>query len=201
MAKPDTTDTSHFVRYTACLAGAFCLLGVALSLLHKLLPLVPVLVPGAIGWWLWQRHTRTQQRQQKSLNTAFYQLLREQQGRMTLLDFALATELPAIAARHYLDRRAKEFAARFDVTDQGDVVYVFSALAFPHPPAPRSQPAPAALTVSARPTLPASLTQTELAKRLGVAAKTVSRQKLSPNLIDWTRGRDPDRVGWSYSVV
>ncbi len=55
-------------------------------------------------------------------------------GQITLLDFAMTAEITAIAARHYLDSRAQEFAARFEVTEQGDVVYVFSSLQWSRSP-------------------------------------------------------------------
>jgi len=199
IATADMTSLGKLVRSFAFLGCVLCCVVLLLTLIHKLLPLLQLLLPLAISWWLWQRHRTEQNRQQKRLRTVFYRLLREYNGQIMLLDFAMTAEMPAIVARRYLDSRAQEFAAHFEVTEQGDVVYVFSSLQLA-----RSQPtvAPSALplddaTVSA---LPASLTQVELAKRLGVAAKTISRKKHSPLLSDWSQTRDPDGVGWSYAA-
>lgn len=223
MAKPlRTAQTGNpgiglVVRYGAIFGGTLCLVGLVFTLLHKLLPLLHVLVPALILWWLWQRYRKVQTRQQKHLHTTFYHLLRDHQGRMTLLDFAMTAEIPAIAAQSYLNSRAKEFSARFEVTEQGDVVYVFSTLAASSPQASCLEPTLTSTAVLAdtltnritdtlpdnsdhTPVLPDSLTQADLAKRLDVAAKTVSRKKYLPTFSDWTQIRDPNGVGWSYDA-
>ena len=201
LAKPDSANRSALVGYVAFFVGALCLAGFASIALQILLPALRVLVLGAVCWWLWQHHCKVEKRRQKHLHTTFYQLLREHHGQITLLDFAMTAEITAIAARHYLNSRAQEFAARFEVTEQGDVVYVFSSLQWCRSPF-AAVPMVGTLTddntkVSA---LPSSLTQNELAKRLGVTAKTISRKKHLPLLSDWTQTRDPDGVGWSYEA-
>lgn len=61
-----------------------------------------------------------------AIRDRFFVLLQSNQGRLSLLDFAAATRLePAIARRH-LDLWAKEFTAEFEVTDDGDIDYVFA---------------------------------------------------------------------------
>lgn len=200
MAKPMSTSVGSLVRYVACFVGALCLVGLVSTAIHILFPVLQVLVPGFVGWWVWQRHHRAEKRQHKKLHTTFYRLLREHHGRMTLLDFAMTAEIPAIAARHYLDNRAKEFAARFEVTEQGDVIYVFSTLQFAPLQSPLASMAVTTDVSPDEPLLPDSLTQAELAKRLGVAAKTISRKKHLPTLSAWTQTRDPNGVGWSYST-
>jgi len=199
IAKAETMSMGQLVRSLTFLGSVLGCVILALTLMYRLLPLLPLVLPSLFAWWFWQRHRTEQNRQQKRLRTVFYRLLREYNGQIMLLDFAMTAEMPAIVARRYLDSRAQEFAAHFEATEQGDVVYVFSSLQLA-----RSQPpvAPSALplddaTVSA---LPASLTQAELAKRLGVAAKTISRKKHSPLLSDWSQTRDPDGVGWSYAA-
>ncbi|PSB26964.1 hypothetical protein [Stenomitos frigidus] len=191
---------SNLVRYAVIFGATLCLVGVVSTLVQTLLPLLQILVPLLAVWWLWQRYRKVQNRQQKHLHTTFYRLLQEHQGRMTLLDFAMTAEIPAIAARYYLDNRAKEFAARFEVTEQGDVVYVFSTLQFS-----RMQPSPTATPVASEDSMnelqrSKALSQAELAKRLGVAAKTVSRKKHLSTLSDWTQTRDPNGVSWSYDA-
>lgn len=199
MAKADKTNVGTLTRSLVFLGGVLCFMMLAVLLIHRLLPFLQILLPGLAGWWFWQRYRMGQGRQQKRLRTIFYRLLREHHGQVMLLDFAMTAEIPAIAARHYLDSRAQEFAARFEVTEQGDVVYVFSSLQLARlqpPAAPTTLP----IDSTTAPDLPASLTQAELAKRLGVTAKTISRKKHSSLLSDWTQTRDPEGVGWSYAA-
>ena len=199
-AKADNLSLYRLMRYGAVFGGTVCLVGVASTLLQTLLPLLQILVPVLALWWLWQRYRKVQKRQQKHLHTTFYHLLRAHQGRMTLLDFAMTAEIPAIVARSYLDSRAKEFAARFEVTEHGDVVYVFSTLQFSRVQSTLTTTDATKDDSTDEPTLPAALTQAELAKRLGVTAKTVSRKKHLPTLSDWTQTRDPNGVSWSYDA-
>ncbi|MBD2418092.1 hypothetical protein H6G54_10305 [Anabaena cylindrica FACHB-243] len=55
----------------------------------------------------------------------FYQMLQENQGRVTLLGFAMQSQLPATEAKEYLDAKAKEFNANFQVNEEGGVSYHF----------------------------------------------------------------------------
>jgi hypothetical protein len=217
MAKATSTDVGSLIRTFIVVGAALGAIGLMLTLLHQLLPFLQILLPLFVAWWFWQRQRKVQTRQQSRLHDVFYRLLQTHDGRITLLDFAMTASIPAIAARQYLDHRAKEFAARFEVTDHGDVVYVFSSLQWsrstsasttPLKPIPlRPRPLNSTETSTdeaiahdnaASDTLPASLTQAELAKRLGVTAKTISRKKHSPLLSDWTQTRDPDGTSWSY---
>lgn len=185
------------IRSFLFLSATLVAVGLVLTLIRQMLPLLQLLAPVVIGWWFWQRYRKVHRRQQKHLHTVFYHLLQAHYGRMTLLDFAMAAAIPAIAARRYLDSRAKEFAARFEVTEQGDVVYVFSSLQLSQSPSP---PTPTAESVVLDP-LPASLTQAELANRLGVAATTIYRKKHLPLFVKWTQARDPDGISWSYAAT
>ncbi|WP_068816078.1 hypothetical protein [Phormidesmis priestleyi] len=82
------------------------------------------LAPSAIGGFLLYGSSKAHRH---ALRERFFQLLQSNRGRVSLLDFATATRLePAIARRH-LDEWAKDCYATFDVTDGGDVYYVFSA--------------------------------------------------------------------------
>lgn len=61
-----------------------------------------------------------------AIRDRFFYLLQANRGRLSLLDFAAATRLePAIARRH-LDSWAREFSAEFEVTDDGDIDYIFA---------------------------------------------------------------------------
>jgi hypothetical protein len=55
----------------------------------------------------------------------FFNLLQRHQGRISLLDFAATTQLEPTIARRHLDSWAREFWADFEVTEQGDIYYVF----------------------------------------------------------------------------
>ncbi len=82
------------------------------------------LAPSAIGGFLLYGSVRAHRH---ALRERFFQLLQVSRGRVSLLDFANATRLePAIARRH-LDEWARVCHATFEVTDGGDVYYVFSA--------------------------------------------------------------------------
>jgi hypothetical protein len=71
---------------------------------------------------------------QQAIRDRFYQLLRKDTGRISLLSFSSATRLEPAIAREYLDAWARECDATFDVTDEGDIYYIFST-------EPRSLPA------------------------------------------------------------
>jgi len=91
---------------------------------------VPTII---LGGWLslsLYRRSKTEQKalqQQMSdrLQSIFYQMLQENQGRVTVLGFAMQSQLPAFVAREYLDEKAKEFNANFKVNEEGAVSYHF----------------------------------------------------------------------------
>ena len=91
-------------------------------------------IPSTIlGGWLALRLYRQSQQDKKALNqqasdrlqSLFYQMLLENKGRVTVLGFAMQSQLPAATARQYLDEKAKEFNANFKVTEEGAVSYHF----------------------------------------------------------------------------
>ena len=89
---------------------------VAILLLRILLPLLLIIGFGAGAFWLWQQYRKKKQRQQRQqarINAKFYQLLRQQQGRISVLDFAIRTQLDGAAAQAYLNTQAQAFSAFF----------------------------------------------------------------------------------------
>jgi hypothetical protein len=66
------------------------------------------------------------QAKQHGIRGHFFHLLHRNRGRISLLDFAAETRLEPTIARRHLDGWAKEFLADFEVTEQGDIYYVFS---------------------------------------------------------------------------
>ncbi len=91
---------------------------------------VPTLTLG--GWLalsLYRQNRREKkvlkQRASENLQSLFYQMIQENKGRVTVLGFAMQSELPAASAKEFLDARAKEFNANFKVSDDGGVSYHF----------------------------------------------------------------------------
>ncbi|WP_071190510.1 hypothetical protein [Trichormus sp. NMC-1] len=91
-------------------------------------------VPTAIlGVWLALGLYKQNRQEKKAINqqtneylrSQFYQMLQQNQGKITLLSFAMQSQLPATEARKYLDEKAKEFNANFQVTEEGAVSYHF----------------------------------------------------------------------------
>ncbi|MBD6615855.1 hypothetical protein FNW02_08435 [Komarekiella sp. 'clone 1'] len=91
---------------------------------------VPTLILGgwlALGLYSQSRQQKKALNQQASdrLQSVFYEMLEENNGRMTVLGFAMQSQLPAADARQYLDKKAKEFNANFKVSEEGAVSYHF----------------------------------------------------------------------------
>lgn len=202
MPKQDfPTAESSSSRYLVYVIGLLLAVGVTFTLLRMLLPLLRVMLPIAAGWWLWRRWQRTHQLQQASLDAVFYQLLQEHRGQITVLDFAMTARLSAATAKEYLDARAKDFSAQFEVTERGDVYYLFPTLKSPQ----FQSTGCSVLLYQQGVTVPTTIvlepmTQAQLARRLNVSAGVISRKKLSSDLLTWSKVRDPDGVGWAYQA-
>ncbi len=91
-------------------------------------------VPSAIlgGWMAFslyrqEKHEKKALQQEMSdrLQSVFYRMIQENHGRVTLLGFAMQSELPPSTAKDYLDSRAKEFNANFKISEEGSVSYLF----------------------------------------------------------------------------
>jgi hypothetical protein len=95
--------------------------GAALAILSVLLVFFG-LAPAMLGGWLIYSGFKAEQR---AIREQFFQLLVTTQGRLSLRDYVAATRLEPAIARHYLDGWAKEFCAEFEVTDRGDIYYLF----------------------------------------------------------------------------
>lgn len=89
--------------------------------------------PTAIGGWLlWDVRQQTQrerleveQLRRDRLNATFFRMITDADGAITPLQFSMATQLPGDEAKEFLDRRAKDFDAAFDVTADGNLIYRF----------------------------------------------------------------------------
>lgn len=86
-----------------------------------------------LGGWLSLGLYRQNKNEQKALQqelsdrlqSTFYQMLQENNGRVTVLGLAMKCQLPAATAREYLDMKAKEFNGDFQVSETGGLSYHF----------------------------------------------------------------------------
>jgi hypothetical protein len=90
------------------------------------------IAPMALGFGLLVDGKRRQQQFQSGhLDDVFYMLLRQNSGTITPLALAMQSGLNGAEAKTFLDDRAREFNANYEVTAQGDVVYVFDVSGLP----------------------------------------------------------------------
>ena len=107
------------------------ILGFILALVGAVLVVALITAPVVGIWWLWQHYHQERRNQESYLNSTFYQLLQKNFGRLSVLEFALKTNLTGLEAKQYLDQRAREFAANFEVTEDGEILYCFPILKTP----------------------------------------------------------------------
>ena len=55
----------------------------------------------------------------------FFRLVKEGEGRITLMRFAMEAQLSGEEAKQFLAQKVKEFDGNFDVSEQGDIAYRF----------------------------------------------------------------------------
>ncbi|BAY82459.1 hypothetical protein NIES267_19390 [Calothrix parasitica NIES-267] len=87
----------------------------------------------ALGGWLALGMRRRGRKEENAiakqmdlhLQSMFYRMIAENQGRITVLGFAMQSQLPASTAREFLDDQAKQFNANFKVNEDGAVSYHF----------------------------------------------------------------------------
>lgn len=86
-----------------------------------------------LGGWLALGLYRQSQQEKKAINqqvndhlqSLFYRIIQENNGRVTLLGFAMQSQLPASVAKQYLDDQAKLFNANFKISEEGGISYHF----------------------------------------------------------------------------
>ena len=149
---------------------------------------------------LWKYFQAKQQEHLEELNEVFYQILQEHQGRVTTLDFAIAANITGLEAKEYLQERAREFGADFEVNTSGGIVYCFSTVkvsGWDSPELPELKQLSGVSDVAAK--VPRSLNQSQLADRFGVHAGTIRNHRSKPDFIAWSRTKDPAGIAWTYS--
>lgn len=77
------------------------------------------------GFLLWRLRQQNQKEISDRLQDIFFQLIKENQGNITVLRFAMETKLSGEAAKKYLDGQVKEFNGTLEVSDRGDISYQF----------------------------------------------------------------------------
>ena len=105
---------------------------------------VPPLAAGGTLLGLAVRDRRRTYREQ--LWGTFYDLLRQNQGRITPLEFAMHTKLSGEAAKAFLDERSREFNADFHVGEAGGIAYYYDLSVMALPPAHSRPPLPNFMT-------------------------------------------------------
>jgi ribosomal protein L7/L12 len=82
--------------------------------------------PAVLGGWLaWNGQQKGDRAEQERLRNTFFRLLQEGNGHLTVLKFAMTTGLEGEAAKAYLNDRAREFNASFNVSEEGKLSYYF----------------------------------------------------------------------------
>ncbi|MEH2450706.1 hypothetical protein [Nostoc sp.] len=64
--------------------------------------------------------------EQKRIQLVFLELIEQNAGRITVLQLAKNAEILTQLAKQYLDEKAKELNADFEVNEEGNVLYHFS---------------------------------------------------------------------------
>jgi len=64
-------------------------------------------------------------KQEKYLRSIFFELIKVNNGAITVMEFAMQADITGQEARKCLEQYAIEFEANFDTTDEGHVVYLF----------------------------------------------------------------------------
>ena len=117
--------TAKEISATGCLVLIFPI-AFLLAFVFVAWPVLLALVLLGITLRLWQEY-QWQQSIQK-VNPFFQQLLKENQGAITVTDLALKANVSGTVAKHYLNSKAQEFGARaFEYADRGIVYYFITA--------------------------------------------------------------------------
>jgi len=85
----------------------------------------PLVAAGFLTWNLRRTTVLAEEKQEQQQEQVFLRLLKENQGIMTPLRLAAETGIPIAEAKSYLDQKAKELNATFDVSEEGGITYRF----------------------------------------------------------------------------
>ncbi|QIZ72542.1 hypothetical protein [Oxynema aestuarii] len=91
---------------------------------------LPATIAGtSMLWGLYRdgrKHDRIAAQQERDrLQHLFYRIVREYDGRIGVLGFAMEAEITGEEAKLFLDEKAREFDASFEVREDGSIYYRF----------------------------------------------------------------------------
>lgn len=84
---------------------------------------VPMMAAG--GWIVWGLQKQHQKNSSDRLQTIFYQLVQQENGHISVLNFAITAQIMPEEAKQYLDKKAQELNATFENNERGGVSYYF----------------------------------------------------------------------------
>lgn len=84
---------------------------------------IPLMTAG--GWIVRGLQTEGKKDSSDRLQSIFYQLVQERNGRINVLNFAIAAQIMPEEAKQYLDKKAHELNATFETNNRGGVFYYF----------------------------------------------------------------------------
>lgn len=87
---------------------------------------VPMLAIG--GLMLLKLRDKEQKSSSDRLQNTFYKVLKANHGKINVLRFAMEAQLSAEEAKKYLELKAQEFNAAFEISEYGDISYQFNFL-------------------------------------------------------------------------
>lgn len=87
---------------------------------------VPAVAGGAwIVWGLRKKNEKLQKTHDRQIETTFLELVKANQGNISTIDFAIATKLSLDESKQYLDQKARQLNANFNVSEDGGISYQF----------------------------------------------------------------------------
>ncbi|MDF5706677.1 MAG: hypothetical protein PUP90_03080 [Nostoc sp. S4] len=88
------------------------------------------LIGGWLSWSLVQQNKKEKilliESEQRRLQVVFLELVESNSGTVTVLQMAKNAEISTQKAQQYLDGKAKELNAEFEVSENGNILYRFS---------------------------------------------------------------------------
>lgn len=82
----------------------------------------------SLMWELGKEERKKKEKEERDrdrLQSTFFRLIEAGNGYITVFQFAMEAQLTATAVKQYLDEKAKEFGATFDVSNDGVISYYF----------------------------------------------------------------------------
>jgi hypothetical protein len=103
-------------------------IAVGIVVLFTAWPLLLLILLLTIAWKIWDNHQW--QQWSEAMNPLFNQIIKDNQGCLTVMDLSLKANLPGSSARRFLERKAGEYGAQQqDYPGKGTVYYFLTASA------------------------------------------------------------------------